>query len=171
MRRVKLSLACSLDQYIAPPDQAIDWIRMDADYGMAEFFRSIDTMLLGRKTYDFALSHGGKFFPGIRTFVFTSNPMPDAGPWVKFIAEDPIAFTRALKKKKSDKDIWLFGGHTLAAALFAADLVDEIRITMHPILLGGGTPLFGQLRKRQIWTLEEAKPFDNGVVLLRYSRA
>ena len=171
MRLLKLSLACSLDQYIAGPKGEIDWIRMDADYGLAQFIGSVDVTLIGRKTYDFAVAYQGSFKPMMRTSVFTSKPPADKATGLHFVTDDAVQFTRDLKKKHKGKDLWLIGGHALAESLLAADLVDEIRLAVHPMLLGGGVPLFGALKKRQQWHLEGAKAHDNGVVVMSYSRA
>jgi dihydrofolate reductase len=169
MRKLKLSLACSLDQFIVGPDGSIDWIRMDADYGMNAFFASVDTALIGRASYDWGRRSGNKFFSSMKNYVF-SNSLPSVHDGeVEIISGDAAEFTRALKQSPG-KDIWLFGGHGLSASLINADLVDEITLAVHPILLGGGIPVFGALSQRQSWSLESSKPYPNGVVVLRYSK-
>jgi dihydrofolate reductase len=169
MRKVKLSLACSLHQFIAAPDGAIDWIRMDADYGISAFFASVDTALIGRATYDTAQRSGNKFFPSMTNYVFSNSLPPGPAAEVEIIPGDAAEFTRTLKQRPG-KDIWLFGGHAIASSLMHADLVDEITLAIHPILLGGGIPVFGELSARKLWKLDQATSFPNGVVLLRYSR-
>jgi dihydrofolate reductase len=169
MRKLKLSLACSLDQFIVGPDGSIDWIRMDADYGMNAFFASVDTALIGRASYDWGRRSGNKFFSSMKNYVF-SNSLPSGHDGeVEIISGDAAEFTRALKQSPG-KDIWLFGGHALSASLMNAELVDEIRLAIQPVLLGGGIPVFGELSTRQLWKLDEATSFPNGVVLLRYSK-
>jgi dihydrofolate reductase len=169
MRLVKLSLACSLDLRIAGPDGEIDWIRMDVDYGMPAFLASIDTLIMGRRTYEFAGGRGARFFDGMTNYVFSASLPSGPEGQVTLTAEDAAEFTRKLKLA-SGKDIWLFGGHQLSASLLAADLVDEVSLTVHPVVLGGGPTVFGELTERQAWLLEEATPHPNGVVQLRYAR-
>jgi dihydrofolate reductase len=169
MRKVKLSLACSLDQFIAGPDGAIDWIRSDVDHGMNAFFASVDAALIGRATYDTARRAGIGFFPFMKNYVFSNSLPPGLNGEVEIISGDAAQFTRTLKLQPG-KDIWLFGGHALAASLMNADLVDEIRLAIQPVLLGGGIPAFGALTQCQFWRLESSSPYPNGVVLLQYSR-
>jgi dihydrofolate reductase len=168
MRLVKLSVACSLDGYLEGPDGAIDWIRRDADYGMGAFLASLDTALIGRRTYEFARRSGNKFFPSMTNYVF-SKSLP-AGPMdeVEIIGGDAVDFVSGLKKRKTGKDLWLFGGHELIASMLRSRLVDEIFLTVHPVLLGGGLPLFGSLAEQQELKLIDAKPLRNGVVMLSY---
>jgi dihydrofolate reductase len=170
MRRVKLSLACSLDLRIAAADGAIDWIRMDADYGMTAFMASVDTALIGRKTYDMACSTGNRFFSTMKNYVFSKSLRAGKSGEVEIIAEDAADFTHRLKTQ-SGKDIWLFGGYALTASLLAAELVDEIRLVVYPVLLGGGPTVFGPLEKRQNWKLESCIPHKNSAIVLHYSKA
>jgi dihydrofolate reductase len=136
---------------------------------MKAFLASIDTLIMGRKTYEFAGRAKAKFFPGMANYVFSSSLPAGRTGEVEIVAEDAVAFTRSLKQQPG-KDIWIFGGLELAASLLAAELVDEISLAVQPVLLGAGPQLFGPLAAPQSWRLMEAKPFPNGVVLLRYSR-
>jgi dihydrofolate reductase len=181
VRKVKYFIANSLDNFIARPDGSVDWLFMDGtDYGMKEFFASIDTMLMGRKTYEFALAHSpkpkrsskkskpkraSKF--GMRSYVFSRTLKPETGEEMEIISENAGAFVRKLKAEEG-KDIWLMGGGVLATSLFAEDLVDEISLNVHPVLLGQGIPLFPDIGKQIDLELLESKAYPNGCVQLTY---
>ena len=183
MRKVKYLVANSLDNFIARKDGAVDWLFMDnTDYGMREFFASIDTMLIGRKTYEFALSQGSKpkrksrskkakgksvFCSSMKNYVFsrTMKAAPDED--VVIISESAEEFVRNLKAE-AGKDIWLMGGGELARSLFAENLVDEIRLNIHPVLIGSGIPLFPDIGHQIDLELTDCKAYDNGCVQVAY---
>src|ERR1051325_10166314 len=143
MRKVIYSVANSLDNFIAREDGAVDWLFMDGDCGMREFFASIDTMLIGRKTYEFAMRHSpqpkaktkkprrkpGLGF-GMESFVFSRTLKPEPDETVRVIAENAGEFVRHLKEQ-AGKDIWLMGGGELARSLFAEGVVDEVGLNLH----------------------------------------
>jgi dihydrofolate reductase len=181
MRRVKYFVANSLDNFIARKDGSVDWLFMDnTDYGMAEFFKSIDAVLLGRKTYELVLSQSpppkrkskkptGKRAaePSMKSYVFsrTIDSSPDES--VNLIAEKAGEFVRHLKHQ-TGKDIWLMGGGELARSLFAENLVDEISLNIHPVLLGAGIRLFPEIGKQLDLELLECKAHKNGCVQVAY---
>jgi dihydrofolate reductase len=169
MRHVKLSVACSLDGHIAAPDGGIDWIRMDVDYGMQAFLDSVDATLtlIGRGTYDFARNTGNRFFRNMKNYVFSRSLPPGPSDEVVVISENAVSFVQQLKQQPG-RDIWLFGGHALTASLLQAGLLDEITLAIHPILLGGGTPLFSRLANRQPLELVRSKNYKNGVLVATY---
>jgi dihydrofolate reductase len=181
MRKVKYFVASSLDGFIARADGSVDWLFMDnTDYGMKDFFKSIDAMLLGRKTYEFALAHSpqpkrkskkaeGKRSSetGMRSYVFsrTIKQAPDDGALI--VSENAGEFVRNLKAQ-AGKDIWLMGGGSLARSLFAENLVDEINLNIHPILLGSGIPLFPETGKQLDLERLDCKAHENGCVQVAY---
>lgn len=183
MRKVKYFVANSLDGLIARPDGAVDWLFMDGtDYGMSEFFKSIDAMLLGRKTYEFALKYqksskskssksrtakSKNIFGGISSYVFsrTLKDTPDDGAAI--VSENAGEFVRELKRREG-KDIWLMGGGELARSLFAENVVDEISLTIHPLLLGAGIPLFPEIGRQIDLELLNCKAHKNGCVQVSY---
>ncbi|MGI9107395.1 MAG: dihydrofolate reductase family protein [Pyrinomonadaceae bacterium] len=184
MRKVKYFVASSLDNFIARPDGAVDWLLMDGtDYGMSEFFKSIDTMLLGRKTYEFAIAHSssasrkrkskskkaqGAASWGMRSYVFSRTIETGASDeGVNLISTDAGAFVRNLKAE-AGKDIWLMGGGELARSLLAEQLVDEINLTIHPILLGTGIALFPDIGQQVDLALLDCKAHKNGCVQVSY---
>jgi dihydrofolate reductase len=181
MRKVKYFVANSLDNFIARPDGAVEWLFMDGtDYGMREFFASVDTMLMGRKTYEFALTHSPKpkrkskkgkskraSKSSMRSYVFSRTLKPEENEDANIISENAGAFVRNLKSE-AGKDIWLMGGGELAKSLFAENLVDEIEMNVHPVLLGAGIPLFPDIGKQIDLELLECKAHRNGCVQLTY---
>jgi dihydrofolate reductase len=181
MRKVKYFVANSLDNFIARPDGAVEWLFNDGtDYGMREFFASIDTMLMGRKTYEFALAHSPKpkgstkktkprraSNPAMRSYVFSRTLQAEEGAEMEIVSKDAGAFVRNLKTEEG-KDIWLMGGGELARSLFAENVVDEISLNVHPILLGAGIPLFPDIGRQIDLELLECKAHRNGCVQLTY---
>jgi dihydrofolate reductase len=181
VRKVKYFVANSLDNFIARPDGSVEWLFNDGtDYGMKEFFASIDTMLMGRKTYEFALAHApnrkrkskktvAKRAPkfGMRSYVFSRTLQPEADAELEIVSEDAGAFVRQLKTL-AGKDIWLMGGGELAKSLLAENVVDEIGLNVHPVLLGRGIALFPDIGKQIDLELLECKAHPNGCVQLTY---
>ncbi len=183
MRKVKYLVASTLDGFIARLDGSVDWLFIDGtDYGMDEFFKLIDAVLLGRKTYEFALRHSSKpkrkdkskkvegdtsSDSGMKNYVFSSamkNPLDNG---VKIVSENAGEFVRNLKSE-AGKDIWLMGGGELARSLLAENVVDEICLNVHPILLGTGLPLFPKTGKQIDLELTECKSHKNGCVQITY---
>ncbi len=167
MRRVKLSVASSLDGYLTGPDGAIDWIRMGSDFGMNAFMASVDTTLVGRGTFEFVRASGMKLFLNMTNYVFSQSLPAGRSDEVEIVGEDAARFVRRLKAEEG-KDLWLYGGGALIGSMLRARLVDDIVVTVHPVLVGGGVPLFGMLEERQDLELVEAKALTNGVVLVKY---
>ena len=167
MRPVIYSVACSLDGYIAREDGSYDWIPHDEDHGLEEFFQSVDTVLIGRKTHDLMVSVGQPVFPGMTNYVFTRKAHPPKSKGVHWVNEDAEDFVRDLRERNGNK-IWLAGGSELARTFFEAGLVDELRMAIVPILLGSGIPLFPKLRCELPLRLMEEKAFSDGVMRLFY---
>ena len=170
MRKVTFGGANSLDNYLARPDHAVDWLKwsQEAAAVMTDFWKTVDTVLMGRKTYEVALlqTKGGGY-PGVATYVFsrTLKTIPEGG--ATLVLEDAVGFVRELKQRDG-KDICLMGGGELARSLFEAGLIDEIGFNIHPVLLGSGIPLFHPMDRQIDLELRECKPFKNGCVLITY---
>jgi dihydrofolate reductase len=171
MRKVTFGGANSLDNYIARPDDAVDWLLWgkEAAVVMADYWKTIDTVLMGRKTYEVALrsGHGDGGSPGITTYVFSRTLKEGPAGGVTIVAAEPAAFVADLKKQRG-KDICLMGGGELARSLFEEGLIDEIGFNVHPVLLGAGIPLFYPMSRQIDLELLESRPFKNGCVLVRY---
>lgn len=139
MRRVRYSVAMSLDGYIAGPNGEADWIVMDPDIDFGAVFGSFDTVLLGRKTYEATKSHGGGGMPGMKTVIFSTTLAPSKVK--KAVVSDDPAKTISELRAADGKDLWLFGGGGLFRSLLALGLVDSVEIAIIPVLLGGGVPV------------------------------
>jgi dihydrofolate reductase len=171
MRKVVLGLGISLDGYIARPDGAVDFLFMPKDYSMGPFFATIDTALMGRKTYDVALKMGGGGFADskIRNYVFSHSQPPGGRGGVTFVNESPKSFVEKLRKGPG-KNIWLMGGGELARDFLKDDAVDELYIGIVPVLIGEGIPLFPSGFPQREFSLLESKSFSKGLIALKYAR-
>jgi dihydrofolate reductase len=182
MRKVKYFVANSLDNFIARRDGGVDWLFMDGDYGMKEFFASVDAVLIGRKTYEFALAHSPKpkrkkaagkpktksvSKSAMKSYLFSRTFDPALCDDVELVSEHAGQFVRELKSQQG-KDIWLMGGGELARSLFAENLVDEISLAIHPVLLGSGIPLFPEIGRQLDLQLVDCKAHKNGCVQVTY---
>jgi dihydrofolate reductase len=169
MRKIILYIAPSLDGYIARRDGSIDWLRKyetgEEDYGYNEFLKSVDTLLMGRKTYEQIVGFGEWPYEGKQGYVFSTQGIRD--PRVMAVPE-PVTFTKALKEKPG-KDIWLVGGGQAISLLMNHRLVDEIIITIIPIILGSGIPLFSHITAETKCVLIKEKAYPSGLVQLHYS--
>ena len=174
MRKIKLYIASSLDSYIAGENGSIDWLFSDGDYGYAKFYDSIDTILVGRKTYDQSLTFEEYPYKGKKVYVFTRSTEEKENKNVtydvEYIDEEIPSFARLLIQQSSveKKDIWLLGGGEIVSILLNAGLVDEIILSIHPIILGKGVPLFPSIKKRVKLQLQQSIPFESGLVQLCY---
>jgi dihydrofolate reductase len=169
MRKLTFLGANSLDNYLARPDHSVDWLLWgdEAAAVLTEFWKSIDTVLMGRKTYEVAARSGrGGRYPGAETYVFSRTLPQDVGG-VTVVREDAAEFVRGLKRQDG-KAIWLIGGGELARSLFEAGLIDEIGFNIHPVLLGAGIPLFYPMSRSIDLELIECRPFKNGCVYVTY---
>lgn len=171
MRKVILGLGISLDGYIARPDGAVDFLFMPKDYSMGPFFKTIDTALMGRKTYDVALKMGGGTFGGhMAHYVFSRTLPPGERDGLIFTNESPAAVTGQLRLRRG-KHIWLMGGGELVRDFLRADLVDELYIGVVPVLLGEGIPLFPSGFPQRNFALKKNETFSKGLIALTYKRA
>lgn len=167
MRKVKLSVASTLDNYIARPDGGFDWIFHDQDYGLREFFSSVDVALIGRKMHDLMVKARRPNFPGMKNYVFSRTKIGRGQGGVEFVSEDARPFIETLKAQPG-KDIWLAGGGELALAFLQGQLVDEIQLAVHPILLGDGIPLFAGKFPQTNLRLSKCREYETGVLHLTY---
>ena len=171
MRKVVLGLGISLDGYIARANGAVDFLFMPKDYSMAGFFATIDTAIMGRKTYDIARGLGGRSFgPSMKAYVFSRSLPPGERDGLTFVKQSPASFIAQLGKRPG-KDIWLMGGGELARDFLKADLVDELYLGIVPVLLGEGIPLFPSGFPQRDFSLVENKTYSKGLIALKYKRA
>ena len=167
-RKVKLFIASSLDGYIAREDGDVSWLFSDADYGYSQFFASIDTVLMGRKTYDKLLGFGIEYpYRGKKSYVFTRSIKRANDPNVEFVSEDAADFVQKLAGSQGG-DIWVDGGSEIISALLNAGLIDEIIVSVHPVVLGRGIPLFKNVQRQIDLKLVKSISYPGGLVLLHY---
>lgn len=178
-RKIILDLAVTLDGFIEGKNGEIDWCIMDAEMGFTEFLDQIDTILYGRKSYDL----WGQFTPPIEE---TNDAEKEL--WESVHRKAKYVFSRALQaadskaifindhileemnklKNMPGKDMWLYGGASLITTFIELGLVDEFRLSVHPVVLGEGKPLFTDVKQRLNLKLVHTKPFSSGVVQLIY---
>lgn len=168
MRKLVLFIASSIDGYIAGPGEHIDWLFSDQDYGYNSFYESIDTTLSGYKTYALSLSFESFPYPDKTNYVFTRDSSRSDTDKVKFITGDIVAFTHELKQQPG-RDIWLVGGGEINTVMLNAGLIDEIVLSIHPVVVGSGIPLFGGAPVLRAFQTRSTTAFDSGLVQLRLS--
>ena len=169
MRKVILAVAVSLDGYIEGPNGEYDWCFTDQDYGMADFYKRIDAMFIGRKSYEL-FSMSGEVMPGFPTvteYVF-STTLKEVKPGAILINQNVAEAVKRIKNE-AGKDIFLFGGASLTSSLLNLSLIDECWISVHPIILGSGKPLFSDIKNRIPLKLIDTKTYSSGLVSLTYT--
>ena len=171
MRRVRYGVGVSLDGYIAGPEGELDYLVSDSAYDQRAFFSSIDTVLMGQRTYDVALKHGAHGFPGMRTYVFSRTLVPEEHPDVTVVAGDAGGVVDALRREDSARDIWLAGGGNLLASLLAANVVDTIEVGISPVLLGRpGVPLLTPVLPVPVrLELTSSRSYPSGLLIVEYA--
>jgi dihydrofolate reductase len=172
MRKVTFGGAPSLDGYFARKDDAVDWLMWSKEVATItnNYWKTIDTIVMGRKTYEAALKMTGgkeKLYSGIKSYVFSRTLKPHKQRGLEIVSSDAVKFVKRLKKADG-KDICVMGGGELARSLFEADLIDEIGFNIHPVLLGAGIPLFHEMKRQINLELLECKRFQNGCVYVSY---
>ena len=175
MRKISLFIATSLDGYIAKPDDDLSFLRLiekeGEDYGYAEFTNTIDTLIVGRRTYDYVLEEIGPshYDNGQRdVYVITRTERPQAGRTI-FHTGNISELVKRLKSEKG-KNIYCDGGAEVIDELLKQDLIDEFIISVIPVLLGDGTRLFKDGRPEQILELISVKAFETGLTQLHYKK-
>jgi dihydrofolate reductase len=167
MRNIILYIATSLDGYIARSDGALDWLFTDGEYGYSSFYESIDTTLMGRKTYEQVLTFGDFPYLDKHNYVFTHRTENTDSEHVTFVTKDAVGFIRELKTQ-AGKDIWLIGGGGLIQTCLQDHLVDELRLFVHPVLLGDGLPLLPPPAESVNLEMLDQRVYANGLLELHY---
>ena len=167
MRKIILNLAVSLDGFIEGPNGEFDWCFTDQDYGMSAFLKSIDTIFFGRRSYEVLLSMDSNPYPDKAKVVFSENPEYIAKNAIS-LRIDPIKINEL--KEFRENDIWLFGGAELFNKFLDMDLVDELQLAVHPLILGSGKPLFTSRDKIIRFNQVESKSYSSGLVQLIYRK-
>jgi dihydrofolate reductase len=177
-RKIIVYIATSADGFIARLDGSVDWLDRPSpkgNYGMGVFYRSIDTILWGRKTYDTAIDFQRKGVPGsafdtrVKNYVFTHSPLQlQAAGCVEVVDESIKAFATRLREKKG-KDIWMMGGAGIIASFIDEGEIDEFMIHVIPTFIGEGIPLMAPGRRTVPLKLISCTKFTDGVVKLHYA--
>jgi dihydrofolate reductase len=169
MRTVTFGAACSLDGFIARSDHSVDWLRWSKDVGAItdRFWKTIDTVLMGRKTFEVAARSGGGAYPGVKNYVFSRTLQEIENPKVELVRSEAATFIGALKRGKG-KNICVMGGGELASALFNAGVIDEVGANIHPVVLGGGIPMFPHVLRQIDLELIDSQPLEGGCVYVLY---
>lgn len=170
MRPVRYNVAASLDGYIAGPAGEFDWIPEDPTVDFASLFARVDTVLLGRRSYELVQQGGGgpAWSSETRVYVFSRTLRPEDYPGVTIVGDDAGRVVAALRAEDGDGEIWLFGGGDLFRSLLAEGQVDTVEVTVVPVLVGGGVPLLQTGAPRTTLTLTGTRTYPSGMVTLSY---
>ncbi len=172
MRKIILYIAASLDGHIARKEGEVDWLdkysETGEDYGYADFYRSIDTTLMGNRTYRQVVGFGEFPSGDKKNYVFTRAADLPAAEYVEYVHHDIITFTKNLRNQ-SGSDIWLVGGSQIIELLLNHDVIDELILSIMPETLGSGIPLFSANAKPADLRFQGEKIFTSGVVQLTYT--
>lgn len=171
MRKIILALGISIDGYIARRDGTFDFLFMPGDF-MQEFVAfqaSIDTAIMGRKTYDVIKAMGGVSGPKVKHYVLSRTLPPGKRDGVIFANTTPQKLVDKIRRGKG-KDVWLMGGGEIARDFLKADLVDELHLGVVPVLLGEGLPLFPSGFPQRNFALMENESYSRGLISLKYKR-
>lgn len=168
-RKVILYIACSLDGFIAKKNHDLSWLFMDQTYGFEEFEKSFGAAVMGSKTYDFSRQYSDPPFKGKKNFVLTSQRSlyPTSTKELIFCGYDDVI--KYIKESSDDEGIFLVGGVKLIADFINHDLLDEIVVAFHPIILGEGIPLFHGINKEVLLEYKGTEEFNTGLVKLKYT--
>lgn len=179
-RKIIVYIATSADGYIARPDGDVEWLNRrphTVDYGMKAFYRTIDTILLGRKTYDWGLAYykknglkGSMFDAKLANYVFSRKPPKRAAPGAQFVSQPVKAFAQRLRATPG-KHIWMMGGGQLIASFLDANQIDQFDIHVIPTFIGKGIPLIAPRHRDIPLRLRSTRKYPDGVVRLRYDIA
>lgn len=169
-RKVVLYIAASLDGFIAGPDDNLDFLsrveKEGEDYGYAGFINTVDTVIMGRKTYDWVIKHIGFQHKEKDVYIITRTPRPVTGN-IKFYTGDIRKLVEELKEQPGNT-IFVDGGAETIHELLKDNLIDELYLSIIPVLLGNGVRLFRDNRPEQLLTLINVSRFDTGLAQLHY---
>lgn len=173
LKKLSLFIAISADGYIAKPNDDLSFLKLvekeGEDYGYADFISNIDTIIIGRKTYDYVVREIGSSHYGQRdVYVITRTERPGEGR-ITFYSGNLSDLVQQLKSENG-KNIYCDGGAEIINELLHHDLIDDFVISIIPILVGRGTRLFKDNRPEQQLEFVSVKSFESGLVQLYYKR-
>jgi dihydrofolate reductase len=171
MRKIIVYIATSVDGYIARADGGVEWLdrpRPKGNYGMTAFYKSIDTVVMGRKTYDVMRTFGEESYTGKKNYVFSRTHESQDNAKVAFVNRPVSEFAKQLRFRKG-KNIWLVGGAELIAAFLDELEIDEFIIHVVPIFIGEGIPLIHPKPRAVPLRLLSSHKYSDGVLALHYA--
>jgi dihydrofolate reductase len=172
MRRIRYSVAMSLDGFIAGPQGEYDWIPNESEIDWGAFMPRFDTVLMGRRSYEAALAApSGSVLPAMPTYVFSRTLRPGDHPGVTIVGTDLEPTMESLRGRGGGKEIWLFGGGELFRSLLERGYVDVVEVGLVPVLLGRGIPFLPGLGTRTAPRLTDTRRYPTGIMLLTYEVA
>ena len=163
MRKIILFIASSLDGYIAKNDGNVDWLPVSGSSGYDDFYKSIDTVIMGKTTYDQILTFGAYPYPDKKSYVFTRNSDHKKDGDIQFV-NDVEKLTKNILSNPG-MNIWLVGGSKIISNFMNLGFIDEIIITIIPTVLGNGIPLFVDIQKEAKFELIKTTDYDTLVEL------
>lgn len=176
MKKIILYSAVSLDGFIARENGELDWLDAlpnpgNIDYGYGEFYSGIDTVVMGRRTYEEVLGFGVEWpYPDRKSYVVSHKTNVSIQTPNTYLLHGELTQEMEKLKNEKGKNIWLAGGGILNTSFLNADLVDEMIITVMPIIIGAGLPLFPNAPKETKFKLKRTTPFESGAVNLEYEK-
>jgi dihydrofolate reductase len=170
MRPLRYNVAASLDGYIADSNGGFDWIPEDSSVDFAALFDRIDTVIMGRRTFDLVQSQSERAWkPGTRVYVVSRTLSAESAPGVILVRDNAVDTASSLRHEAGTGEIWLFGGGQLFATLLRGRQVDAVEVTVVPVLLGAGIPLLAAGVDRTALALTRSHVYPSGMVALHYA--
>ena len=170
-RKIIVFAGISADGFIARPDGDIEWLtsrpKLPGFYDIGKFTASIDTKILGRKTYEKSLALEAKFEGQLKTYVFSTHSPSNAPQGVEFVGAPIASFAEKLRAGEG-KDIWMMGGGGIIASFLDAGAIDQMIVNVVPVLIGEGIPLIAPRHRHVSLKLLSSRQFSDGVVQLHY---
>ncbi len=170
---LRYQLAVSMDGFIGPHDGGVEWLEPYDEIApeiLEPFMEEIGGLLMGRLTYELMMSFGPNPFEGLPIVVLSSRTDLELGPGIEVSGEGPLAALEQLRGRVERGDIWLFGGGVTATQYLELDLVDRVEMTIVPVVLGEGKPLFPGLSSPRTLELLSARAAKQGTVISTYGR-
>ena len=165
MRKTLLFIASSLDGYIAKNNGSVDWLPVNCSSGYDKFYKSIDTVIMGKKTYEQVLTFGAYPYKDKKSYVLTRNDAQSVDENIQLVNNVKKLTKNLLTGTGSN--IWLVGGAEIITTFMNLDFIDEIILSIIPVVLGSGIPLFTNLQKETKLQLIKTTEYD-ALVELHY---
>lgn len=172
MSKVVVYIATSLDGFVAGVGDDLSWLEpfdSEGDHGFAEFIEGVGAAIMGARTYQQALQKAEYRIKGVKNYVLSRAPMDVPEQMEAEFFDDGPAAAVQKARRETDKDIYVVGGGKVVSSFLNAELVDELRHFVAPVLLGEGLPLYTGIARELRFTTVETKLYPSGIVGLRYT--